>query len=166
MRPRAPTYEASASIAASPDAVWRVLSDVSKWPDWLPTVSKVEPLDDQDLRIGSRFVVHQPRLRPNTWIVTELAEGGRFVWVAHTPGLCMIAEHTVSLHASANSKVILRFSFHSLLGGIVGRMFRSVTERYLAQEAASLKRRVDAAPSRSALHGQGAGRCASPDRHV
>lgn len=145
-----PFCESSACIAASADAVWCVLSDVCRWPDWLPTVLKVEPLDGEDLRIGTRFVVHQPKLRPNTWTVAELAEAGRFVWVARTPGLVMVAEHTVTRQSSATSKATLRFSFNGLLGGIVDHLFRAVTENYLAQEAASLKRRVEATPSRSA----------------
>jgi len=140
-----PTYEAFTSINAAPDSVWRALSDVSKWPEWLPTVSKVEPLDGERLSIGSRFVVHQPKLRPATWVVTELAET-RFVWVARSPGLVMLAEHSVAPQSSTTSKVTLRYSFNGLLGGILGRMFRSLTESYLAREAAALKQRVEATP--------------------
>jgi len=143
--PHMPTYEASTSINAGPDLVWRVLSDVARWPEWLPTVSKVEPLDGERLSIGSRFVVHQPRLRPATWVVTELAETGRFVWVARSLGLVMLAEHSVAQQSPITSTVTLRFSFNGLLGGIMGRMFRSLTESYLAREAASLKQRVEAA---------------------
>ncbi|MCL2658208.1 MAG: SRPBCC family protein [Betaproteobacteria bacterium] len=138
-----PTYEASTSINADPDSVWRALSDVAKWPEWLPTVLKVEPLDGERLSVGSRFVVHQPKLRPATWVVTELAETGRFVWVARSPGLVMLAEHDIAQHSSTASRVTLRFSFNGLLGGVMGRMFRSMTESYLAQEAASLKQRVE-----------------------
>jgi carbon monoxide dehydrogenase subunit G len=138
------TYETSVSIAAPRDAVWRVLSEVTAWPDWLPTVVKVEPLDGQGLSLGSRFVVQQPKLRPTTWVVSEVQQPRRFVWVARSPGLTMIAEHTVEADAQARSNVILRFSFSGLIGGIIGRVFRSVTKRYLEQEAASLKQRVEA----------------------
>ena len=140
-----PTYDASTSITANAEVVWRVLSEVSRWPEWLPTVSTVEPLDGKVLSIGSRFVVHQPKLRPATWVVTELAER-HFVWVARSPGLVMVAEHTVTQHSSATSRVILRFSFNGLLGGIIGRVFRSVTQNYLAQEASALKQRVEGTP--------------------
>ena len=140
-----PTYEASTSITANAEVVWRVLSEVSRWPEWLPTVSTVEPLDGKVLSIGSRFVVYQPKLRPATWVVTELAER-RFVWVARSPGLVMVAAHTVTQRSSATSEVILRFSFNGLLGGIIGRVFRSVTQNYLAQEASALKQRVEGTP--------------------
>jgi uncharacterized membrane protein len=137
------SFIATTAVAAPPDAVWAVLSDVAAWPDWLPTVDSVQPLDGIPLNVGSRYVVRQPKLRPATWVVTELEPPRRFVWVARSPGLRMVAEHTVEEGTSGTSRVVLRFSFAGLLGGLVGRLFRSVTESYLAQEATSLKRRVE-----------------------
>jgi uncharacterized membrane protein len=137
------TYESSTSIDASVEAVWRVLSDVSQWPMWLPTVSRVEPLDGNSLRLGARFVVHQPKLRPATWTVSELDEPRRFVWVARSPGVRMVAEHAVTPDSPATSRVVLRFSFGGLLGGIIGKSFSTIAQNYLAQEAASLKQRVE-----------------------
>jgi ribosome-associated toxin RatA of RatAB toxin-antitoxin module len=139
-----PTYEASASIATPAEAVWRILSDVASWPDWLPTVDAVEALDTEAPSLGSRFVVRQPKLRPVTRVVTELDPPRRFVWIARSPGLALTAEHTIDPQGPTASKVLLRFSFAGLLGGIVGRVFRSITESYLAQEAASLKQRTEA----------------------
>jgi len=138
-------YESSVSIAAQAEAVWRVLSDVAAWPEWLPTVAKVEPLGERSLRLGSRFVVHQPKLRPATWTVSELEPPRRFVWVARSPGIEMVAEHTVIQDSAGASGIVLRFAFTGLLGGVIGRLFRSITESYLAQEAAALKQKVEAA---------------------
>jgi uncharacterized membrane protein len=138
-----PTYETSVSIAAPRENIWRVLSDVAAWPEWLPTVAKVDSLDQKALRLGARFVVHQPKLRPATWTVSELEHPKRFVWVARSPGMLMTAEHTITEKSPAESTVLLRFSFSGLLGGIGGRLFGSVTENYLAQEAASLKSKVE-----------------------
>jgi uncharacterized membrane protein len=144
VRPPMLTYEASVSIAAPRDAVWRVLSDVAAWPEWLPTVTSVQPLDDKTLSVGHRYVVHQPKLRPATWRVTELEPPRRFVWLAQSPGLQMVAEHVVEEGLPGTTKVVLRFSFAGLLAGLLGRLFRSVTESYLAKEAASLKQKVQA----------------------
>ena len=139
-----PTYEACASISAPPVAVWRILADVAAWPEWLPTVARVDALDTRSLRQGSRFVVRQPKLLPATWVVTELDEPNRFVWKARSPGLMMTAEHMVDAQGPSGSSVLLRFSFNGVLGGFLGRVFRPITERYLAQEAASLKRKAEA----------------------
>ena len=137
-------YEQTISITAPREEIWRVLSDVAEWPVWLPTVSTVQPLDGDSLRIGARYVVRQPNLRPTTWVVTDLEEDVRFVWVALSPGLRMTAAHTIEEFQSGIFTVVLRFTFAGLLGGLTGWLFRSTTESYLAQEAASLKQRVAA----------------------
>jgi len=61
-----PTYESSMVIAAPVEAVWPVLTDVVQWPQWLPTVERIQALDQKTMRVGSRFVIHQPKLRPVT----------------------------------------------------------------------------------------------------
>ena len=137
------TYEASAVIAAEANAVWHVLSNVADWPQWLPTVTKVTPLDGTSIAPGSRFVVYQPKLRPTTWKVTQFEVPRRFVWEARSPGLLMVAEHAIAPQASGSSAVLLRFSFGGLFGGLIGSLFRSITERYLAQEASALKNTVE-----------------------
>lgn len=67
-----PSYEVFIDIQAPPDLIWPVLSDVVAWPDWLPTVTSVQPLQGRSLELGSRYTVTQPKLRPATWVVTEL----------------------------------------------------------------------------------------------
>jgi hypothetical protein len=116
-----------------------VLAAVVEWPEWLPTVNTVEPLDGDPLTVGFRYIVRQPRLRPATWVVTELEPPLCFVWQARSPGLLMIATHKIEENAPGESRVILRFSFSGLLGAPIAWLFRPVTQRYLAQELASLK---------------------------
>ncbi|HEX6995382.1 MAG TPA: SRPBCC family protein [Gammaproteobacteria bacterium] len=138
-----PTFESSIVIAAEAEAVWSVLSDVANWPNWLPTVTRVVPLDGAAIAPGARFVVYQPKLRPATWKVTRLEAPHLFVWEARSPGLHMLAEHVVTPRPPDSSAVFLRFSFGSLLGGLMGKLFRSIIEHYLAREAASLKIRAE-----------------------
>jgi hypothetical protein len=103
----------------------------------------VEPLDGAQLRVGSRYLVRQPKLRPATWVVTELEPPRRFEWQARSPGLLMIADHRIRESGDGSVEVTLRFSFHGLLGALVGRLFGRITRQYLLQEVASLKRRVE-----------------------
>jgi uncharacterized membrane protein len=138
-----PSYDTSISIAAPGETVWQVLAAVDAWPEWLPTVDSVQPLDGSPLKLGFRYAVLQPKLRPATWVVTELDPPRRFVWQARSPGLLMVAEHEIQESLPGNSRVTLRFSFSGLLGAPIGWLFRSVTERYLSQEAASLKHKVE-----------------------
>jgi len=137
------TYEARTVIGASREKVWDVMSDVAAWPDWLATTTRVQPLDGEPLEVGHRFRVHQPMLRPATWTVTQLEPAHRFVWMACAPGLRLVAEHIVDGPSPSLSLVRLRFSYAGALGGLVARLFRPITEHYLAQEAASLKHKVE-----------------------
>ena len=57
-------FETSTLIAQSPDAVWAIMTDLERAPDWMPGVEKVEPLDDAPLAEGKVFA-------------TELSTGGR-----------------------------------------------------------------------------------------
>ena len=139
-----PYYAASLVIGAPRESVWRVLAAVVAWPKWLPTVSAVEALNGEPLQIGFKYIVRQPKLRPATWVVTELEPPRCFAWQARTPGLLMVASHTIEESSLGKSLVTLRFSFTGVLGAPIGWLFRSITERYLAQELASLRSVVEA----------------------
>ena len=142
-----PSYSHHAAIEAPREVVWRVLSNVAAWPRWLPTVSNVDKLDGDALRPGARFVVHQPKLRPATWTVVEVTEPESFTWEARVPGLQMIAEHRVERLSATQSAVDLTFTFTGLLGGVMGWAYGTITESYLAQEAAALKKATEGARS-------------------
>lgn len=144
-----PDCESSVTIDAAPEAVWRLLSGVSSWPQWLPTVTRVDPLDQPDVRVGGRFTVHQPRLRAATWTVSHVDAPRSFTWTAGSPGLRMVAEHIVTSEGSRRSRVVLRFRFGGLLGALVGRLYHALVQDYVAQEAAALKRRAEAASADS-----------------
>lgn len=138
-----PFYHSTILIAASSESVWHTLANVVAWPKWLPTVNKVQALDGPQLKVGNRYAVEQPKLRPATWVVTELEPPHRFVWQASSPGLRMIANHVIQEHPANHCQVTLEFSFAGLLGTPIGMLYRSVTESYLAQEAAALKLTVE-----------------------
>lgn len=138
-----PAYATAVAISAPQSVVWPALSTVAAWSDWLPTVNSVQPLDGNALKVGARFIVRQPKLRPTTWKVTELEPPHRFTWEARSPVLLMVADHSIEEDSQGISHVTLRFSFKGPLGAPIGWLFRSVTERYIAQEAASLKLTVE-----------------------
>jgi uncharacterized membrane protein len=139
------SYESSVSIAATRESVWRVLAAVATWPEWLPTVISVEPLDGQPLSPGTRYKVIQPKLRPATWVVTNVEPPRRFAWESRSPGVLVVADHIIEEPSPGESHVVLRVSFSGLLGALIGRLARSITQRYLAQEAAALKLKVEGA---------------------
>jgi hypothetical protein len=137
-------YESTETIAAAPARIWRVLADVERWHEWTRTITRIESLDLSPLRVGARYKVFQARLRPATWVVTDARPSEGFSWVATNPGLRVSAQHLIQRRTGNESRVVLRVAFSGLLAAIVGRLSRRLTEDYLAEEAASLKRRIEA----------------------
>ncbi len=132
-------FSISIEIPASPDRVWAVMRDVERWPEWTSTVTSVRRADPGPLGVGSRARIRQPKLLPATWEVTELDEGARcFTWVTRSPGVQVTARHLVEA-SGAGSRATLSIQFSGLLGAVVGRLTRSLNERYLAIEAKGLK---------------------------
>lgn len=66
-----PRYEARVTINGNREAVWKILSNVVAWPEWLPTVTSVEPLDGAALQIGRKYLISQPNLRARHWNLHE-----------------------------------------------------------------------------------------------
>jgi carbon monoxide dehydrogenase subunit G len=138
------TYETSVLIAAQPDAVWRVLSDVVHWPQWTPTVLKVEPLGPHELTVGYQFRVHQPRLRPAIWTVTLVEPPIRFVWISHAMGfVVLVGDHVLESMPNHCTRLTLKFGICGFMSSIIGRMSRSLVEKAISQEAESLANYFD-----------------------
>lgn len=133
-------------IQAAPAQVWQVMSDVESWSSWTASVTSVQLLDSGPLRVGVRARIRQPRLPVATWRVAELVPGASFTWVARGPGLRTTGRHEVAPDGDW-SVATLTLDQDGPLGGLMGRLTRDLTERYLTLEAEGLKRRSEAAVS-------------------
>jgi uncharacterized protein YndB with AHSA1/START domain len=130
-------------IAAPAQRVWEVLTDVDLWPEWTRTVTSVKRLDDGPLRSGSRVRIRQPKVPETEYLVTELDPGRSFTWVAAGPGVRTTARHHVTAMDDGGSRVTLTVEQAGWVGSAMGRFYRGLTERYLAEEAAGLKARSE-----------------------
>jgi carbon monoxide dehydrogenase subunit G len=128
--------------AARAEVVWRILADVEHWPDWTPTVLGVEPLGQAGLKVGARYRVTQPKLRPAVYQVTECTPNEAFTWVQRFPGGAMIADHRLA-PGDGGTKVELSFSSSGLVANLVSMMFSKLIREYVATEARSLKRQCE-----------------------
>ena len=134
-------FETSRHIDAPPRSVWEVMYDVARWPEWTPTIDRVERLDDGPLQVGSRTEVHQPRLPRATWRVTDVADGRSFTWEATGPGLRTVARHEV-VPDGAGSVLRLSIEQSGPGGAVAAVVWRRLTQRYIELEAESLDKRV------------------------
>lgn len=130
-------------IEASPERVWEVLTDVERWSEWTETVTQVQRLDDGPLRTGSRAKINQPKIPETEYTVTELEPGRSFTWVATGPGVSTTARHELEALPGGGTRVRLAVEQAGLLGVAMGRFYRGMTDRYLANEAAGLKARCE-----------------------
>ena len=130
-------------VAASPDRVWDVLVDVERWPEWTDSVSSVRLLGPGPLAVGSRVEISQPRIPTGTYTVTALVPGSAFTWEQRQPGSTVTARHVCAPLPDGGTRVELSVGMSGLVGGVVGRLYRRITERYLALEAAGLKARAE-----------------------
>lgn len=139
------TFSASHPLNASPAQAWALLSDVCRWPQWLPTVRRVEQLAGTTLAPGARYKIWQPQLAPAVWVVTEVQPGRSFSWESRSPGVKVLAEHVLSGTAPEGPSVLLRISFSGLLSGLVARLYGGLTQQYLVREAQALNAALRAA---------------------
>jgi uncharacterized membrane protein len=134
-------HATSVAIEAPAELVWEVFSDVEHWHTWTDSIRSVELLDG-DLRIGARARIRQPRLPTVVWTVTELEPGRSWTWVATGPGTRTVATHAVRPDG-AGSVAEMSITNGGVVGRLMGRIWRSLTDRYVAMEAAGLKRRSE-----------------------
>jgi uncharacterized protein YndB with AHSA1/START domain len=128
--------------AARAELVWRILADVEHWPNWTPTVLEAKPLSQSGLRVGARYRVTQPKLRPAVYEVTECTPNQAFTWVQRFPGGTIIADHRLAPR-DGGTEVELSFSSSGVVANLVSMMFSKLIREYVATEARSLKRQCE-----------------------
>jgi uncharacterized membrane protein len=121
-------------IAATPERVWQVISDVEDWPRWTTSMSEVKRLDDGPLRVGSRARVKQPGYPVLVWEVTELDEGTSYTWVTRTPGVVATAGHEV-IATPDGSRLTLSVAWSGVFGGLTGALMGKRTRKSITRDA-------------------------------
>lgn len=132
--------EREISIHAEPAAVWAVLSDVERWPDWTASMTSVRRLDDGPLAVGSRAHVEQPKLRPAVWTVTELEPDRSFTWQSASAGVTTVGGHQLAPGESGTTVVRLSFTMSGVLAPVIGLLLGGRVREYVQLEADGLKR--------------------------
>jgi len=137
-------FTATTIIAAPPERVWDLLADVLRWPDWLPTMTSIEPLGPEALALGARYRISQPRLRPAIWTVVRLEPQRSFSWESRSPGVRTLADHSLTSLPVGSTSVTLRVAFSGPLAVLARLLAGSLTRGYMSREAALLKQRAEA----------------------
>jgi uncharacterized membrane protein len=129
-------HEVTAAIAAPAERVWAILSDVERWPTWTASVTSVQL--DGPLAVGAHARIRQPKLPAVTWTVTEVVPGRSFTWRSTAPGSRATGWHEITATGEGTCEVRLALEQAGPLGGLVGLVYRGLTQRYIQMEADGL----------------------------
>jgi hypothetical protein len=135
-------YEATASIKATPDRIWALLTDASHYTDWNTTVERVEGTIAPGETIKVFVKVNPGRAFPVK--VIEFKPGQRMVWSGGMPLGMFEGQRTYTLTAAGNSETFFKMR-EEYTGPMLGMIWGSIPDLGPAfQEfAQSLKRAAE-----------------------
>lgn len=136
-------WERTIEINANPANVWQIMSDVSRWPEWTPSIESVDQIS-ADMAIGSEAVVKAKGTPRAKWRVTEWNPGQNFTWVTSVRGAKTVGEHVIAPNGEGRSKVTLAIEVQGLLTPLFQPLISRGITSNLELESQGLKRRAEA----------------------
>ena len=134
-------YVATTTINAPAEAVWAVLTDGSKWPEWDPFCEKIEGT----IALGNKIKAFT-KLSPGRAFPVKVAEfvpNERMTWTGGMPLGLFKGERTFVLESNgATTDFELRERFSGPMLRIIGGSIPDMTEAFNAY-VAGLKSRVE-----------------------
>jgi uncharacterized membrane protein len=123
--------EHSTVIDAPPSLVWRLTTEVTEWPSFMPTVQSVTLLTPRPLQVGSSARIKQPGQTAAVWTVTRLTPLREFTWETRRMGLRTTGRHllapvgdgtrnTLSIEVTGRGARLFALFF----GGLIARVIR------------------------------------------
>lgn len=134
-------FEASISIDAPPSAVWAVLTDIAKWPEWDPFCDRIEGELVQGKKVKAFSKLSPGRAFPVK--VAVLDPDAKMVWRGGMPLGLFKGERTFSLTPAGEGT---QFEMHEVFSGpMLGLIKRSLPDMNEAFAAfcAGLKGRAE-----------------------
>lgn len=115
---------ATTDIAASPAAVWAVLTDTDAYPEWNPFVRRLDGPLEQGSRITVDLLPRGTEPQRMTPRIVEVEPGRSFTWLGHVgvPGI-LDGRHRFAVEATPTGSTLVQ---HERLSGALVPMFRSM----------------------------------------
>ena len=141
-------FEITVDIDAPPSLVFDVMTDVERWHEWTESITRIELLDGAKFEPGARARVRQPKFPPAVWTVVSVKQDHGFTWTSGAPGMRVTGKHYV-VPRGTGSQVTLSVSYDGLIGAAFAKATEGITNRYIALEAAGLKKRSESVKAKS-----------------
>jgi hypothetical protein len=118
------------------------MKDVERWPEWTPSMSKVELQQPGDVQVGSKVRITQPKLPAAVWTVTKVEPNRYLEWRSTAPILTSTGEHRIEPEGGG-VRLILAIEQTGLLVPILKLFYRSTIKQYLDMESKGFKTRAE-----------------------
>lgn len=140
-------FEKTVDIAAPTGAVWRVLADIERWPEWTRSIRSAKLVDVDALSVGARAKLAVAGAGTSTtWIVTAFDAGRSFVWENSQAGVRNVAGHYIE-PAGDGCRLRLTIDMSGPLALLMRPYLAYVTRRNLRWESEGLKGRAESGPN-------------------
>lgn len=135
-------FSATTTIDAPPEKIWAILVDAPRYPDWEPTVDRIEGTIAHGNKITAYTKLSPGRAFPVT--VSTFEPGKQMVWRGGMPFGLFQGERTFTLTPKGNGKtqVTVREVFSGPLLPLIGRTLPDLNQAF-AQFVTGLKQRAE-----------------------
>ncbi len=135
-------FQSTTTIAATPETIWAILTDGSRYPEWDPYAIRIEGT----IGLGQKIVVYTKVAPDRSFPVTvkEFVPGRRMAWASGMPLGLFSGERTFTLTPQPGGQVefTLREEFRGLLLAMIGPSLPDMDEPF-RQFTAGLKARAE-----------------------
>lgn len=136
------SYGSTVTIGATPEKIWKILTNAPKWPEWEPGVTRVEG----KIAPGEKLTVYT-KLSPDRAFpvtVSQFIPNQKMVWSSGMPLGLFKGERSFTLtpKGSGKTEVVTREEFSGLLLPLIGRSIPDLTESF-ENFAAGLKKAAE-----------------------
>ena len=135
------SFKVETLIQATPDTVWRILTDASGWKEWNTTIDRIEGR----IELGGKVKVY-PKISPGRAfpvLVSEFTAPRKMIWTGGMPMGLFKGERTYTLTPQGNAvKFVMEENFTGLLSPVIGRSIPNM-QPVFEEFASALKKRAE-----------------------
>jgi uncharacterized protein YndB with AHSA1/START domain len=132
-------FECEATFEAEPDAVWKVWTDVARWPEW--DVSKEMARLDGPFEPGVSGWAKQRGNLGGSFTITEVETGRRWVTECPMPLGKVVFDHSLEPLDAGRVRVVKRVEVQGGFGPLL-RLLAPKMRREITESLTALKRQV------------------------
>jgi hypothetical protein len=118
------------------------MKDVERWPEWTPSMSKVELLQPGEVQVGSKVKITQPKFPTAVWTVTKVEPNRYLEWRSTTPILASVGEHRLEPEGDG-VRLTLAIDQNGLLTPVLKLFYTKTIKEYLDMESKGFKQRAE-----------------------